>query len=98
MAGDNIVLTVGSNSTIPAGSYVTFVSGLAVASVQGTVTGQSIAVAIPEVASGQTYVFITSAAAADNKLDTTTVVAGPAIVEGTSPIASVAPSWSPAIP
>jgi hypothetical protein len=82
MAGDNIVLTVASNTTIPSGFYVTFVSGLAVTSVQGTANGQNVNVAIPATASGQTYVFITNAPASNGKLDITTVVAGPAIVEG----------------
>jgi hypothetical protein len=83
VAGDSITLTVTGNSTmIPSGSFVTFVSGLVVSSVQGSASGSSVNVAIPEGVSGQTYVFITSAAAADNALDSTTVVAGPAIVEG----------------
>lgn len=81
-AGSNVVLTAAAgNSTIPAGSFLTFVSGLDVVSVPGTVSGSNIAAQIPAVAAGQTYVFITSAAAA-GALDSTTVVAGPAIVEG----------------
>lgn len=81
-AGDNIVVTVAGNTTIPAGSYLTFVSGLAVSSVPANVNGQKVNAAIPATAMGQTYVFVTNAAAANNKLDISTVIAGPAIVEG----------------
>lgn len=80
VAGDNAVFT--ANATIPTGAYVTFVSGLDVASVQGTITGMNIAAQIPAIAAGQTYVLITSAAATDGKVDATTVIAGPAILEG----------------
>ena len=80
VAGGNVVFT--ANATIPAGAYVTFVSGLDVASVQGTISGSNIAAQIPAIALGQTYVLITSAAAAGGKIDPATVVAGPAIIEG----------------
>ena len=88
-AGDSITLTVGAmaggNGTapaVPAGAFVTFVSGLAVSSVPaGSVSGANVMATIPAGVSGQTYVFVTSAAA-NGKLDSTTVVAGPAIVEG----------------
>ncbi|KPI40501.1 Protein rds1 [Cyphellophora attinorum] len=84
-AGDSIVLTAAGNGTLPATTYATFVSGLNVASVQAaSVVGQSVTVAIPAAAMGQTYVFLTSAAAA-GKLDSTTIIAGPAIVEVAPP-------------
>ena len=78
-AGASIVLT--ASGPIPAGSYVTFISGLDVVSVQGAIEGDNITVVIPAVASGQTYALITSK---DNEktLDDTSVLFGPAIVEG----------------
>lgn len=85
VAGDSIQLTAAGNNTLPATTYVTFVSGLGVTSAQGTVSGRTVSVAIPAAAMGQTYVFLTSAAAANGKLDTTTVLNGPAIVEGKFP-------------
>lgn len=80
-AGKSIVLTAAG--AIPAGSYVTFLSGLDIVSVQGVISGSSITVTIPAVASGQTYAFITNA---DNEktLNAQSVLFGPAIVEGKS--------------
>ena len=79
-AGDHIVLTAAK--TIPAGSYVTFISGLSVVSVQGTIAGDSVTVTIPNVAQGQTYVLITNGDVEGTLVDSK-VLFGPAIVEGT---------------
>ena len=68
---------------IPSGSFVTFVSGLNVVSVQGKIEGADIYVAIPAVAMGQTYVFITSMDVEGALVDGA-VLFGPAIVEGKS--------------
>jgi hypothetical protein len=76
------VLTAAGNTTVPADVYATFISGLSVISVSGTVSGQSVSVAIPEGVAGQVYVALTSAAAVNNVYDNSKVVAGPTIVEG----------------
>jgi hypothetical protein len=59
---------------------VTFVSGLSVVSVQGDINGNTVSVAIPATASGQTYVFITNASESSSVPDTD-VLFGPAILE-----------------
>lgn len=77
-AGATINLVAASN--IPAGSYVTFVSGLSVVSVKGTINGAKISVQIPSVAAGQTYVFI-SRTDQEGILVDGNVLFGPAIIE-----------------
>ena len=76
--GAQYTFTAASN--IPAGSYVTFVSGLSFASVQGTINGNTVVATIPSIASGQTYVFITSVAETTQVPDAD-ILFGPAIVE-----------------
>lgn len=73
-----------TNFNIPAGTFVTFISGLAVESVAGTVSGMSITAAIPASSMGQTYVVLTNKNEM-GKLNDTDVLAGPAIVEVVPP-------------
>ncbi|KAI1629059.1 ferritin-like domain-containing protein [Exophiala viscosa] len=80
--GESIKLTGAKD--IPAGSYVTFISGLSVVSVQGTISGADIMVEVPAVAMGQTYVFITSKDIEGTFVDAN-VVFGPAIIEVAPP-------------
>lgn len=75
-------------STIPAGSYVTFISGLNVVSVMGTIDGMSISAMIPSVAMGQTYVLITSSDQ-EGSLSDVAVLFGPAILEVYPPAPSI---------
>lgn len=77
-AGATINLVAASN--IPAGSYVTFVSGLSIVSVKGVISGANIRVQIPAVAAGQTYVFISKTDQEGTLVDAN-VLFGPAIVE-----------------
>ncbi|KAF2763999.1 hypothetical protein EJ03DRAFT_332250 [Teratosphaeria nubilosa] len=80
--GTTITVTCGpghEDDTIPDGSYVTFVSGLAVVSVSGTVSGSEISAQIPSEASGQTYIFVTKSKI--TSIVDSEVIAGPAIVE-----------------
>ncbi|KAM0717849.1 hypothetical protein Q7P37_006181 [Cladosporium fusiforme] len=65
---------------VPKGSYVTFVSGLSVVSVKAEIKGKIATAAIPAVAEGQTYVFITSKDV-EGSLDDTAILFGPAILE-----------------
>lgn len=65
---------------IPAGSYVTFVNGLVVTSVKGTVSGKTITAKIPAGLGGQTYVFATKSDV-EGTFDDTQVLFGPAILE-----------------
>ncbi len=75
-------------STIPAGSYVTFVNGLAVTSVQGTINGSSVSVQIPAGLGGQTYAFI-SGSDVEGTFTDSTVLFGPAVLEGMFSFCSV---------
>lgn len=61
---------------------MTFISGLQVVSVQGTISGTSITATIPSGIQGQTYVLITNADIEGTLVDSA-VLFGPAIVEGT---------------
>lgn len=78
MAGATVMFTAAS--AIPAGSFLTFVSGLSVVSVPGDISGMDISAAIPSVAMGQTYVFVTSADQ-EGTLSDAAVLFGPAILE-----------------
>ena len=69
---------------IPAGSFMTFVSGLSVVSTQGQISGKSASASVPAGIMGQSYVFITNKEITDNKLPAEAIVAGPAILEGKS--------------
>ena len=86
MAGATVMFTAAK--TIPAGSFLTFVNGLSVVSVAGNVSGKSISAAIPSVAMGQTYVFVTSSDQ-EATLSDTAVLFGPAIVEVYPPAPSI---------
>ncbi|OQO00729.1 hypothetical protein B0A48_13220 [Cryoendolithus antarcticus] len=67
-------------SAVPAGSYLTFVSGLSVTSVKGTINGNTISAPIPTVDEGQTYLFVSSKDV-EGALDGTSVLFGPSIIE-----------------
>jgi hypothetical protein len=86
MAGATVMFTAAKS--IPAGSYVTFVSGLNVVSVAGTISGSNISAAIPAVAQGQTYVFVTSSDQ-ETTLSDAAVLFGPAILEVYPPAPSI---------
>jgi hypothetical protein len=77
-AGQKVEFTAASD--IAEGSYVTFVSGLAIVSVKGEVNGKSISADVPAAVEGQAYVFVTSKDA-NGTFDGTAVLAGPAILE-----------------
>ena len=79
-------------STIPAGSYVTFASGLTVVSEYGSINGKTVSAAIPAGVSGQTYVFITSKSENATVPDSD-ILFGPAILE----VAPPAPVSDPSI-
>jgi hypothetical protein len=67
---------------VPDGSFVTFVSGLAVVSTKPSkIDGANVYVAIPSAAQGQTYVFVTNSDVEGSFTDGA-VLYGPAIVEG----------------
>jgi hypothetical protein len=82
VAGSQYTFTAAS--AIPAGSFVTFASGLSVASVQGSVNGNVVVATIPAIAMGQTYVFITSASETAAVPDAD-ILFGPAIIEVAPP-------------
>ena len=80
MAGATVMLTAAKS--IPAGSYVTFVSGLMITSVKPSkVDGANVYVTIPSAAQGQTYVFITNTDVEGTFTDSA-VLFGPAVLEG----------------
>lgn len=77
--GDNA--SFAANSTVPAGSFLTFVSGLTVVSVPAQGSGSTVTAAIPQGVTGQAYVMVTSADS-KGKFDASAVLFGPAILEG----------------
>ena len=80
MAGASVMLT-GANE-VPAGSFVTFVSGLMITSVKpSSIDGANVQVMIPSQAQGQTYVFITTSDI-EGMFTDSAVLFGPAILEG----------------
>jgi hypothetical protein len=80
-ANSTIMLTAAN--PVPEGSFVTFVSGLAVVSTKPSkIDGANVYVAIPSAAQGQTYVFITNSDV-EGSFSDRAVLYGPAIVEGT---------------
>lgn len=81
-AGSLITLT--AQGEIAPDSFVTFVSGISVVSVAGSVNGQSISVQVPTQAEGQTYVFISNSDV-ETTFSESAVLFGPAIVEVTPP-------------
>lgn len=78
-AGASVAFTAGSS--IPPGSFVTFVSGLSVVSMMGEVNDVAISAMIPPGISGQSYVFVTSSDT-QGKIDDAAVLFGPAVLEG----------------
>lgn len=80
MTGGTIMLTAAE--PVPYGSYVTFVSGLVIVSVQPSkIDDANVYVTIPPAVQAQTYVFITKSDIEGTFTDST-VLYGPAIVEG----------------
>ena len=77
-AGASVTFTAAKD--IPAGSYVTFVSGLNVVSVPGTINGADITATIPSIAMGQTYVFVTNTNI-EGTFSDAAVLFGPAVLE-----------------
>ncbi|KAK5111141.1 hypothetical protein LTR62_005340 [Meristemomyces frigidus] len=74
--------------SIASGSFVTFVNGLSVLSVSGTVNGMDISAAVPAGIMGQTYVFITSKNE-NGTLSAADVEYGPAILEVNPPAPAI---------
>lgn len=70
-----------SAGAIPQGAYNTFVSGLAVVSIRGEISGNTLTVTVPDVAMGQTYGLITSSDVEGTLMDNA-VLFGPAIIKG----------------
>ncbi|KAK5691917.1 hypothetical protein LTR97_011088 [Elasticomyces elasticus] len=85
-AGNSVTFTAAGD--VAEGSYLTFVSGLDVVSVSGTVEGKNITAEVPMQAQGQTYVFVTSKSE-DGKLVAADVAYGPAILEVNPPAPTV---------
>lgn len=81
-AGSTYTFTAASN--IPDGSFVTFASGLSVASVEGSINGAVVEAVIPAIAMGQTYVFITSKSE-NSTVPDADILFGPAILEVAPP-------------
>lgn len=77
-AGMTVDFTAASN--VPAGSFLTFVSGLMVVSVPATINGADVQAPIPSAAMGQTYVFVTKNNVNGTFADAS-VLFGPAILE-----------------
>ncbi|KAK5173421.1 uncharacterized protein LTR77_002102 [Saxophila tyrrhenica] len=77
-AGADVKFTAAKK--IPSGSYVTFVNGLTVTSVQGQVSGKDITATIPQGIAGQTYVFVTKSDV-ETTFDDSQVLFGPSILE-----------------
>lgn len=86
-AGSKVSFTAASS--VPAGSFITFVSGLTITSVAGTINGNSISAAIPStIEGGQTYVFVSNAKQ-EKTFSGTAVLFGPAIIEVTPAAPSI---------
>ncbi|CAR23065.1 ferritin-like domain-containing protein [Lachancea thermotolerans CBS 6340] len=79
----NSSITFASNGTLPNSTqiYVTFVSGLDVIPVAGSRNGSSIRATVPEMVSGQSYVFLTTGNSSN--LTDSNILYGPAIIEVT---------------
>jgi hypothetical protein len=91
MAGASVMLIAAKE--VPAGSYVTFVSGLMITSVKpSSIDGANVQATIPPEARGQTYVFITESDI-EGMFTDSAVIFGPAILEGISlhPISRILP-------
>ncbi len=80
-----ISFTFTTELTLTQKFFITFASGLNVTSVEATLTNGMISTTIPPTISGQSYAFVTSAMAAENMLNDTIILAGPAVLEVTPP-------------
>lgn len=80
---EGIPFTFTANGTVPAGSFVTYCSGLATTSVALTMEGDMISAVVPNTAMGQSYAFITNSNV--TAITDAVVLFGPAIVEVTPP-------------
>lgn len=80
---EGITFTFTADGDVPAGSFVTYASGLAVTSVALTQTGGTISAVVPDTAMGQSYAFITNSNI--TALADAAILFGPAIVEVTPP-------------
>lgn len=81
-AGDTVSFT--AVAAVPAGSYLTFVNGLVVTSIDATIAGKVVSGAIPAtIVGGQTYVYVTSTDLEGDfsDFDDTKVLFGPAVLE-----------------
>ncbi|KAI7264014.1 hypothetical protein KC345_g8972 [Hortaea werneckii] len=86
MAGATVSFNAATSdqASLPADPYLTFVSGLSVTSVKAQVDGSTVSAAIPDIAMGQTYVFVSSSDV-EGSLDNSQVVFGPAVLEVAPP-------------
>ncbi|KAK3065170.1 hypothetical protein LTS18_007369 [Coniosporium uncinatum] len=91
IAGSTVTFT--APTSIPAGSYLTFVNGLSVTSAQGSIKGSQISAPVPSADEGQTYVFVTSSDV-EGSLKDAAVLFGPAILEGEMQRRSMWDRWS----
>lgn len=78
-AGATVAFTAAS--VVPAGVFVTFISGLTVVSVIAQISDTMLTAAIPAGVSGQVYCMVTSADA-QGVFDASAVLFGPAVLEG----------------
>lgn len=85
-AGDKVSFT--SANDVPAGSFITFVSGLVITSVPASIDGKTVTAAIPDTVSGQTYVFLSSSDQ-EKTFSDKAVLAGPAIIEVAPPAPAI---------
>lgn len=85
-AGAKVSFTAAGS--VPAGSFVTFVSGLVITSVPAEISGNTVTAAIPDTVSGQTYVFISSSDQ-ETTFSDKAVLFGPAIIEVAPPAPAI---------
>lgn len=84
---EGIPFTFSVEGTVPAGSFVTYASGLAVTSVALTMEGGMISAVVPDTAMGQSYAFITNSNI--TAISDAAILFGPAIVEVTPPAPTI---------
>ena len=77
-ASETIVIIAESEVTVE--SFLTFVSGLTVVSVQASISGSQVQGVIPQSISGQSYVFITTVAV--SAITDEVISFGPLVIEG----------------
>lgn len=78
-AGDSVSFTAAHS--VPAGSFVTFVSGLVIVSVAAQGNESTVFAAVPQGIAGQAYVMVTKTDL-QGKFDAGSVLFGPAVLEG----------------